>query len=128
MKLNEDELEIIGQVTGKGATRFEFIEYLMEEYALEMISLTKGGDGSEVFMDGEHLTVKTDRIDSIADTVGAGDAYAAIVAAGYLRGWDPNRILSVATRFSGRLCTVRGAIPSVRFYKEFRDIIEGEKE
>jgi len=127
LKLNENELNIIGKITVKGSNRFGLIDYLMKKYGLEMISLTKGGDGSELFMDGEHLTVKTDRIDTIADTVGAGDAYAAIVAIGYLKGWDPNRILSVASRFSGRLCAVQGAIPPVRFYEEFRGILEGQK-
>ena len=125
LKLNDDELTIIGQITGKGPSRSGLIDYLMKKYDLEVISLTKGRTGSELFVDGEHFTVKTDRIDKIADTVGAGDAYAAIVAFGYLRGWHLNRILSVANRFSGRLCTVRGAIPPVRFYKEFKDIMEG---
>lgn len=126
LKLNEDELNIIGQVTGKGSNRLGLIDYLMKKYGLEMISLTKGSDGSELFMDGERFAVKTEKVDKIADTVGAGDAYAAIVAVGYLKGWHPNRILSAANRFSGRLCMVRGAIPPVLFYREFRDIMEGK--
>ena len=127
LKLNEDELEIIGKMTGKGANRFELIEHLMVNYSLEMISLTKGSDGSELFVDGEQYAAKPDKIDEIADTVGAGDAYAAMVTIGYLKGWDPNRILSAANRFSGRLCTVQGAIPPKRFYDEFRDVFEGGK-
>ena len=127
LKLNEDELEIIGKMTGKGANRFELIEHLMVDYSLEMISLTKGSDGSELFVGGEQYAAKPDKIDEIADTVGAGDAYAAMVTIGYLKEWDPNKILSVANRFSGRLCTVQGAIPPIRFYDGFRDVFEGGK-
>ena len=126
LKLNDDELKIIGQISGIGTNRLAFIDRLRMDYSLDMISLTKGSNGSDLFVDGEHYTIENDNIDEILDTVGAGDAYAAIVAIGYLRGWDPNRILSVANQFSGRLCTVKGAIPPVRFYDEFRDLIEGD--
>ena len=120
LKLNENELEIIGQMIGKHMDRAELIEYLMENYELEMMSLTKGDDGSELFVAGKRYVAEIDKIDSIVDTVGAGDAYAAMVAIGYLKGWDPNRILTVATRFSRKLCTVQGAIPPLGFYDEFR--------
>jgi fructokinase len=120
LKLNENELEIIGQMIGKHTNRAELIEHLMEHYELEIVSLTKGNDGSELFVAGKRYVAETDKIDSIADTVGAGDAYAAMLAIGYLKGWDPNRILTTATRFSGKLCTVQGAIPHTGFYDEFR--------
>ena len=127
LKLSEEELNIIGQITGKRWNRSALIDYLMHKYDLEMISLTKGSNGSELFINGSCFTVKTEKIGKIADTVGAGDAYAAILAIGYIKQWHPDRILSAANRFSGRLCSVRGAIPPVRFYREFRDMIKGHE-
>jgi fructokinase len=127
LKLNDDELNIIGQMTGKRSNRSGLIDHLMNEYGLEVISLTKGSSGSELFVKGECFAVKTEKIHKIADTVGAGDAYAAVLAIGYLRKWHPDRILSTANRFSGRLCSVRGAIPPTRFYREFRDIKKGRE-
>jgi hypothetical protein len=44
-----------------------------------------------------------------------------MLAAGILRGKPPETILSEATRFSGRICTMGGAIPENRqFYDEFK--------
>jgi len=122
LKLNEDELGMIRQITDSDLARSDFVRDLMDRYVLEMVSLTKGDRGSELYIGGERYAAKTETIGKIADTVGAGDAYAAMVAIGYLKGWDPNRILSIASRFSGRLCTVQGAIPPLRFYDAFKTI------
>jgi fructokinase len=57
----------------------------------------------------------------VVDTVGSGDAYAAMLAAGILDGKPPGTIISEATWFSGRICTIGGAIPaSPRFYDDFK--------
>ena len=117
-------LDMIGQRIGKGRDRFGLVKYLMKIYELEMMSLTKGGDDSELFIADERYDAEIDKIDNIADTVGAGDAYAAMVAIGYLNGWNPYRILSIATRLSGKLFTVQGAIPSIQFYDDFRKIVD----
>jgi fructokinase len=45
----------------------------------------------------------------LVDTVGAGDAFSAVVIVGMLRGWGPARLLRRAVRFAADLCTVPGA-------------------
>jgi fructokinase len=47
----------------------------------------------------------------VVDTVGAGDAYTAILATGILDRWPPKTILKRATEFAGAVCTLQGAIP-----------------
>jgi len=47
----------------------------------------------------------------VADTVGAGDAYAAMAAAGRLAGLPDRETMSMAQAFAGRICTIQGAIP-----------------
>ena len=47
----------------------------------------------------------------VADTVGAGDAYAAMAAAGRLAGLPDRETLGLARKFAAYICTVRGALP-----------------
>ena len=88
-------------------------------------SITKGDKGSELYTKDGSFHSKTNRVSSIIDTVGAGDAYSAMLAAGILKGWEPARMLSTASMFALRICEIRGAIPESReFYKPIKKMIE----
>jgi len=128
LKLNEEELDIVRRMTGSGLNRSDCVRYLMDQYRLEMVSLTKGDKGSELYVGDARYDAKTVKIDTVEDTVGAGDAYAAMLAIGYLNRWGPEKILSSATRFSGRLCTVQGAIPPSSFYDLLNGFLQGERQ
>jgi fructokinase len=72
-------------------------------------------------MDGRRYDAAPASNIRVVDTVGAGDAYAAMLAAGLLGEKPPEAIISEATRFSGRICTMGGAIPGdLQFYGDFR--------
>jgi fructokinase len=47
----------------------------------------------------------------LVDTVGAGDAFAAIALAGQLLGWPRAQALARANEFAAAICAVRGAVP-----------------
>ena len=65
-------------------------------------------------------TVKGARV---IDSVGAGDAYAAMLAAGLLKGWQPEEILRKASMFATRVCEIKGAIPdSASFYEPLKPL------
>jgi fructokinase len=126
VKMNEDELQIIKEIFQFKKSQRSFIEYLMRTYGIEMLSITKGKQGSEMFTWQDSYQIENDPIDTIADTVGAGDAYASVVAIGYMHHWHPVRILQKATVLAGRICTIKGAIPKeADFYK---NLIDDEKE
>ncbi|RLB85259.1 MAG: hypothetical protein DRH24_02580 [Deltaproteobacteria bacterium] len=88
-----------------------FIKHLMAKYVIEMLSLTKGKNGSELFAADQHYRIEPNPLDHVVDTVGAGDAYTAILSIGYLSNWPPNRILKQATEFANSICKIKGAIP-----------------
>ena len=48
----------------------------------------------------------------VVDTVGAGDAFAAVVAVGLLEDWDPIASVARADELARRIVGVRGALPS----------------
>jgi len=128
VKLNEDELHYIYQeILQTDAETESGVFALMDQYNIEVLSLTRGKEGSELFINGrEHFSVHAADVDPIVDTVGAGDAYAAVLALGYLRGWHPERILSNATMFSASICRIEGAVPEdADFYQHMRNMIEG---
>jgi len=120
LKLNIEEFEYLRALIGKGKGKGQFVEHLYEQYSIEMIALTKGHDGSELFFPQGHYAVKSRKIVKLSDTVGAGDAYAAILAIGHMRRWHPKDILDTATEFASRICEIEGAIPpSNEFYSMF---------
>jgi fructokinase len=58
---------------------------------------------------------------AVVDTVGAGDAFSAIVVLGTLRQWALHVTLARANRFAAAICTVRGAVPeTLDFYQPWR--------
>ena len=128
VKMSQDELKKLKIFYHFSHSDRSFMKYLMEKNRIEMVSLTKGKAGSELFLNDKTYQMEAKSMGAIADTVGAGDAYAAVVAMGYLKQWHPNRILAKATELAGRICTIKGAIPRASdFYDHIVDDEEGTK-
>ncbi len=128
VKLNEEELDYLCREMLHTENRSEATVFsLMAQYDIQLLSLTRGSDGSELFLaDHEHFSVSASDVNPIVDTVGAGDAYAAVLALGYLRRWNPEQILSIATMFSASICRIEGAVPEdAAFYQHMRNMIGG---
>ncbi|HMA66242.1 MAG TPA: PfkB family carbohydrate kinase [Desulfosalsimonadaceae bacterium] len=129
VKLNEEELDYISrEMVDSGDQGEARIFTLMQQYSIRALSLTRGSEGSELFLDDrQHFSVSAQNVDPIVDTVGAGDAYAAILALGWLKHWHPQRMLSLATLFSASICRIEGAVPEdAAFYQHMRNMIEGD--
>ena len=127
LKLNDEELKVLKKIFAFGKSNRTFIEYLMKKYYIEMISLTKGENGSELFSASEYYRIKTSKLYNVVDTVGAGDAYTAILSIGYINKWPLEQILERATEFAARICEIKGAIPtSPYFYQDFFTGLRGE--
>jgi fructokinase len=122
LKLNTDELRECKRVTGnKLEDDAAFIRWMTERYALNAVALTKGAHGRELHTGKSVSRAATEPLASIADTVGAGDAYAAMLAKGILLKWPPHQTVSMAAAFAARMCTVEGALPGTKnFYDPFR--------
>jgi len=119
LKLNNEELEMLKQMFDFKKSSRAFVEHLMIKYRLEMLCLTKGKNGSELFTLDKHFQAQPAKIDNAADTVGAGDAYTAILSIGYINKWPLELILEKATEFAARICEIKGAIPiDSNFYKK----------
>jgi fructokinase len=112
LKLNDGELKIVGEMLGlKGSIRHQ-VESLAQKYALELVALTCGADGSLLFLGGQWSdcpSVPTE----IADTIGAGDAFTAAMVLGFLHKMGLDDINAFANEVARYVCTCAGATPSL---------------
>lgn len=112
LKLNDQELPVVGRLLEINAEAEQIIERLLTRYNLRLIALTRGGEGSSLYASGQrndHRGFKT----TIADTVGAGDCFTAAVAIGLLRGDVLSAINEKANRLAAYVCSRPGATPQI---------------
>lgn len=123
LKINDEELDAIRPMFDleRAEDADAAVGGLQDRFAIPWVCRTQGAAGSVLYTpEGRHAAAVGDAV-RVVDTVGAGDAFAAVLAAGYLQRWRPETILRRATRFAADLCGVAGAIPDDdRLYAEFQ--------
>jgi fructokinase len=120
LKLNQEELDYLKEAKGIAGDTEEFVPLLMSEYGLELVALTLGAQGSVIYTPDERVSSQAGTIRNLADTVGAGDAYASVLAMGYIRNWPAQVTIRKASDFAAGICELEGAIPaSLVPYQEF---------
>lgn len=113
LKINDEELEIIGRMFDNPAIgQQEQCRNLMEKYALKILILTCGTNGSYVFTPEIMSFVSTPRVE-VADTVGAGDSFTATFTAALLKGKNISEAHRLAVDVSAYVCTQEGAMPAL---------------
>lgn len=112
LKLNTLELQYLAETVYNTTDTDQTVMLLMENFDIQTVALTRGEDGSILYMQDGRYEQPASPIKVVGDTVGAGDAYAAVLAIGILQAWKPDRILSSATAFAAEICGIKGAIPS----------------
>ncbi|MDX1697630.1 MAG: PfkB family carbohydrate kinase, partial [Thiohalobacterales bacterium] len=101
VKLNHDELRQLGA---------DSAGELLEAHQLKGLVVTMGAEGAQAWTDaGEHLMVRPAASVSIVDTVGAGDAFTAVIMLGIVRGWPLAETLERAQAFASQIVGQRGA-------------------
>ena len=113
LKLNDEELPVVAEMFGITGDEDTLLQTILKRYALKLIVLTKGSEGSVLFADGEKSVSKSSDQIEIADTVGAGDAFTAAVTTGLLHGKGLHEINKFANRLAAFVCTQKGATPKV---------------
>lgn len=127
LKLNTDELTTIGRMLGHADEEAPLARYLMKHFDIEVVILTKGEKGSVAYRGAETFHAPLPKPEKIVDTVGAGDAFAAVMAAGYLRDLPLQDLLVIATQFAAGICALPGAIPDdMTLYDHLRLKLEGD--
>lgn len=127
LKINFDEIKLLNDLLLDDAFELNHTSSnLMDKYEIDLLAVTKGEEGSSLFMNGNSDNYKMNA-QGIIDTVGAGDAFASILCIGYLNNWELKTINKFANKFALEICRTKGALPENDIiYKQFRGEIEYE--
>lgn len=125
LKLNSDELKIVNEELFKlKYDEVSIAKTISERYNIDLICVTLGEEGALLYKNGKVNHYKV-LVDNVIDTVGAGDAYAAILCIGYLNGWEISKINKIASEFASAIVQIQGALPKDDdIYKKFKEMMK----
>lgn len=117
VKLNVDELRLLGDDGSVPEAAGQFLV----RHGLKGLVVTMGAEGAlAMTADGDVARSAPPAAIEVRDTVGAGDAFSAVMITGLLKNWHPERTLQRAMEFAAAICGHRGAIVrDPRFYRPF---------
>ena len=111
MKLNEEEVTLLAQMFGYDELNLRAVcRSVVKDYALQVLILTCGANGSYVFTPDESSYYDTPKVE-VADTVGAGDSFTGAFCAALLRGKSIRVAHRLAVDVSAYVCTQQGGMP-----------------
>ena len=118
VKLNADEL---AQLVTSSQSLKNTMQQFLNRYNLEVLIVTCGEQGATALSKtGEYTEVKPTVDTSVVDTVGAGDAFSAVLLLGLLKDWPLAMTMVRAQSFASASVTQRGAtFKDMGFYQSF---------
>lgn len=123
IKINREEFEIIKELFGLDSGDDSAAEKLMNGFRIDLIGLTLGAGGSILYNKNEKKFHPACSV-TVEDTLGAGDAFSALMAVGFMCGWNIEKINEYASEFAGEICKIPGALPEDdSVYKKYVEII-----
>ena len=109
-KINDEELAVLKDLFHLEGTDGEICKYFMDKYNLKYLILTAGDKYSIVYSPKEISRIDTPKV-TVADTVGAGDAFSGAFVQGILAGKTLKEAHKQAVEISAFVCTKTGAWP-----------------
>ena len=113
LKLNEDELPLVAEMLGMPGSEEAVISEIIERYSLKYVVYTHGADFSRVYGAEGLLSHQDTPKVKVADTVGAGDSFTAVLVTSLLQGRDIATAHALAVEVAAFVCTRHGAINSL---------------
>ena len=113
LKLNEDELPLVAEMLGMTGSEEAVISEIIERYSLKYVVYTHGADFSRVYGAEGLLSHQDTPKVKVADTVGAGDSFTAVLVTSLLQGRNIATAHALAVEVAAFVCTQHGAINSL---------------
>ncbi len=120
-KLNDHELDLIGEWNGLVGEREQRVRALADRYALDTVCVTLGGDGALLWHDGAFVRQRGFRV-AVMDTIGCGDSFLACWLWSMLAGEESALALRRACALGALVATREGANPDIG-EQQIRDLI-----
>ena len=110
LKLNEEELKILIDFHGFSEDTTKALDRLTALYDLDMICVTKGKNGADLYMEDELFSHPGYPV-TVQDTVGSGDAFLSAFVINFLDGKTPEQILDEACALGAFVAARKGGTP-----------------
>jgi len=111
LKLSQEEAPEVARLLDESYSgREAFVRRLASRFDYKAVCLTRGEDGCAVMWRGDYGEYASRPV-TVADTVGAGDAFAAAFLHGWISGWMARETGEFANRVGGLVASRAGATP-----------------
>ena len=114
LKLNDEELPVLSELFTLTGDVKNQLKQLLDSFNLLYVVYTMGEKGSILMTGNEFSFLESPKV-VVADTVGAGDSFTAVLVSGLLKGVPLNKVHEAATRTAAYVCTQKGATPVIPF-------------
>jgi len=114
IKLNQEEMNAVSRLCNLPPEPQAFCRAGSKRYRWEAVCITLAARGCAIFTKGEYVEAAGFHVD-VADTVGAGDAFAAAFLHGMTNQWDLAKIARFSNRVGALVASRPGAIPDWTF-------------
>jgi len=111
VKLNENEIVILGDWFTSFKSEEDVVKALMEQFELTELLITKGADGGTYHNTSQSINYSAQKIE-VVDTVGSGDSFLAAFLSKKLAGEPITDSLNFAAKLAGFVTSQKGACPS----------------
>jgi fructokinase len=112
VKLNDDEAVTVDSLSGRRHDSLsEFTEFWSRQWGWTAVAVTRGSRGCALRIGGDYAELPGYTV-KVADTVGAGDAFAAALLHGLSQGWDARRTGDFANRVGAVVASRPGGVPA----------------
>jgi fructokinase len=110
VKLSEPEMARVAAWFDLRGTPREMAAALSDRFSCRVVCITRGSEGAAMWHDGEWTEHDGFTVE-VRDTVGAGDAFLAVLLAGLLAGGSDASLLQHANLIGAYVATQYGAVP-----------------
>ena len=112
LKINDEELPVLSDLFAfKGEVENQ-LKQILKSFNLSYIVYTMGEKGSIIISQNESSFLESPKV-VVADTVGAGDSFTAVIVSGLLKNVPLARLHEAATQTAAYVCTQKGACPVI---------------
>lgn len=118
LKLNDDELAYVSSLFKLNGAEHEQLEALRKYFDLELVILTRGGNGS-ILITEDAISRHPGITAEIVDTIGAGDSFTAAVVTGLFFNKTLDEINEKANSLAAYVCSQPGAMVPVSQHYRF---------
>jgi fructokinase len=112
LKVNDEELPVLAEMLALRGGPHDQLSELAGRYGLTLAALTRGPRGSLLYAGGEFSDLPGIPV-TVVDSIGAGDAFTAAMALGWLARWDLDEINRRANAVASFVCTQPGGTPAL---------------